>query len=134
MTPPESTAARDRAEDYLANQIARHDQELDGLRENLRQHDEHAQQLVAQALATMLDKLPAALEEATERAMRRVMTDKELHTQVGASVLEQATGNMHRKVGRFIFSRWFALAALVLVIANAIGWPATIKALFGLVK
>lgn len=105
-----------------------------GLQGAIETHDANAQQLVAQALQTMLAELPAALEAATERAMRRVATDQVLHQQIGASVLEQATGNMHRKVGRFVFSKWFALAALVVVVANAIGWPATIKAMFGLVK
>lgn len=105
-----------------------------GLQAVIEEHDEHAQRVVSQALETMLEQLPAALEAATERAMRRVATDKALHLQIGESVLEQAAGNMHRKIGRLVFSRWFALAALVVVVANAIGWPATIKALFGLAK
>jgi hypothetical protein len=107
---------------YLADRVT----DLQG---EIQNHDQHAAQLVAQALATMLEKLPEALEEATERAMRRVATDQTLHKQIGASVLEQAAGNMYWSVGRFIFSKWFAIAALVVVVANAIGWPATIKAL-----
>lgn len=104
------------------------------LQGEIQDHDAHAQRLVADALATMLEKLPEALELATERAMRRVMTDKTLHEQIGASVMEQATTNMHRRVGRFIFTKWFALVALVFVVASAIGWPATIKAVLSLGK
>lgn len=104
------------------------------LQGTIQQHDEHAQHLVAQALATMLEKLPAALEEATERAMRRVMTDKALHTQVGASILDQARDNVHRAGGRWLFSKWAALALLAIAAAQYIGWPAALKALFSLGK
>lgn len=119
-------ASRDDVQD-LADKVV-------GLQAAIEHHDGHAQSLVAQALQTMLSELPAALEAATERAMRRVATDQALHQQIGASVLQQAAGNMHKKVGRFVFSKWFAIGALVIVVANAIGWPATIKALLALFK
>jgi hypothetical protein len=96
-------------------------------------HNEHVEQLVNNALQTVLAALPAALEAATERALRRVAMDQGLHAQIGASVLSQATRGMHERVGGWLFSKWAALALLVIVIAQYIGWTATIKALIGLV-
>lgn len=128
---PQATA-RDRAEDYLASQIARHDEELDGLRQGLKEHDGHVQQMVSQALATMLDKLPDALEQATERALRRVATDPQLHAQIGAQVYEKALRSTHQRVGGFVFSRWGALALLVIAAVQYMGPVATIKALIAI--
>lgn len=132
MPPPNLPHTRDRADDYLADQIGRLDDELDGLRQSLKEHDGHVQQMLAQALATMLDKLPEALEQATERALRRVATDPELHAQIGAQVFTKALRSTHERVGGWVFSRWGALALIVLAAVQYMGPAATIKALIAL--
>lgn len=126
VTDPDAAYARRDEFHDLADKVT----DLQG---QLGDHNEHGEQLVANALATVLEALPEALEAATERALRRVAMDPNLHAQIGGSIISQATKRTHEAVGGWLFSKWAALALLVIVIAQYIGWTATIKAIVGLV-
>lgn len=102
MTPPSSTEARD---DYLAAQIARHDEELD----------------------TMRKMMCAQVSDAIEQGIMRAVSNPDLWAQAGLAIQAQAKqragGWLFSGLGA-IFSRagWIVMA--VIAVYSLGGFPA----------
>ena len=85
-------------------------------------------------LEAQMADVAVTMREAVADGMRQALTDPEVLAAVWSAAMKQGQAGMHQRVGRWVFSKWTAILALVLLAANYIGWPATLKLLLGLSK
>lgn len=78
--------------------------------------------------------IAVVMQEAVAAGMRQALTDPRVLSQVWEAAMKQGQAGLHQRAGRWLFSRWTAILVMVFLLASYIGWPATAKLLFGLVK
>lgn len=78
--------------------------------------------------------MSVVMADAVAQGMRQALTDPAVLSAVWLAAMKQGSRGLHERAGRWLFSKWFAIAALVIMAASYIGWPATLKILLGLVK
>lgn len=102
-----------------------------------RAHASHAERITQARLRTLesqMGDIAAVITEAVAQGMRQALTDPAVLSQVWSAAMEQGQQGLHQRVGRFVFSRWTGIAAMFILLASYIGWPATLKVIFGMFK
>lgn len=73
--------------------------------------------------------IAVVMRKAVSEGMQDAMTNPEVLTAMWGAAMTQSQKAIHQRAGRWLFSKWFAIGALVVAVASYIGWPATIKLL-----
>lgn len=97
-------------------------------------HAERITQARLRTLESQMGDIAAVMTEAVAQGMRQALTDPAVLSQVWSAAMKQGQQGLHQRVGRFVFSRWTGIAAMFILLASYIGWPATLKVIFGMFK
>lgn len=85
-------------------------------------------------LEAQMADVAVTMREAVAAGMREALTDPDVLAAVWTAAMKQGQAGLHQRVGRWVFSKWMAIAVICVTLASYIGWPATLKILVGLVK
>lgn len=90
-------------------------------------HDAQAQRL--EDIAGMIQQ---AVAEGMKIGIKAVIDDPKLLDSFWAAAVDRGQRGLHEKAGAWLFSKWTVVIALVFMMGQVIGWPAVIKAIFGI--
>lgn len=85
-------------------------------------------------LEQQIADISVVMRASVYEGMRAAMTDPEVLAAMWGAAMKQSQVALHQRAGRWLFSKWTAILAFVMVLASYIGWPATLKLLAGVVK
>lgn len=90
-------------------------------------HDE-----TAGRMAELPEIIRTAVSQGIEAGARAIVTNPELLDAFWAAAVQRGQRGLHEQAGRWLFSKWTAIIALVFLMGQVMGWPVVIKALLGI--
>lgn len=84
-------------------------------------------------LTEQMAQMTVAMSGAVAAGIRQALTDPALLTAVFDAAVVQSRKGIYAQAGKWVFSRWTGIAVIVYMLSSYLGWPATLKVLWGLV-
>lgn len=92
---------------------------------------ERGHDLLANQVAGFGAVMQKAVAEGMRDGMAEIIADPQLLDAFWAAAVQRGQRGIHEQAGRWLFSRWTAVIALVFLFGQTVGWGVVVKAVLG---